>query len=95
MIAFMLAASAARESRCSTPTGWPCRPRTDLVRASVAGTTARARASRVQRIGAPRREPCTERLGRRLAERMRRRSRDLTGLNQDLAITGATLEAHT
>lgn len=72
-------------------------PRTDLVSAVGGWDTARARATRVQRVrqlGTISGSTPTTRLARRLAEHLHRRARDLTGLNQDLAITGTTLEAH-
>jgi Flp pilus assembly protein TadB len=67
--------------------------RADLVRGVGRWDAARARASRVQRIGAPAAGTWSERYGRWLADRLRR-SRDLTRLNQDLAVTGESLEAH-
>ena len=93
MIGFMLAASLLAIAlihafRLVMPA------RTDLVRGVGRWDTARARASRVQRIGSPPVETWSERWGQRLADRMRRRSRDLTRLNQDLTVAGVTLEAH-
>ena len=93
MIAFMLAAACAgavllHAFRLAVPA------RTDLVAGVGAWDRARARASRVQRIGAPQAGTLSERLVRRLGEEVSRRSRDLTSLNQDLAITGSTLERH-
>jgi Flp pilus assembly protein TadB len=69
-------------------------PRTDLVSAVKGWDNARARASRVQRIGAEPGDEVTERLAGWLAEQLTRRARDLTGLHQDLAVTGATLEGY-
>jgi tight adherence protein C len=93
MIGFMLvagcvAAAVLHAYRLAVP------PRTDLVTAVGRWDRARARASRVQRIGTAATDSPTARLSRWLAEQLRRRTRDLTRLHQDLAITGATLEGY-
>ena len=96
VIAFMIAIGclAAAALRC-TPTAWRCRHGPTWSPASGDGTHARARASRVQRIGAPAGpDSPSERAVRWVAEQLSRRTRDLSRLNQDLAITGTTLEAH-
>ncbi len=69
-------------------------PRADMVGGVVSWDQARSRATRVQRIGAPEAGTLSERLVRRLAEEFSRRNRDLSSLNQDLAIAGSTLERH-
>jgi len=69
-------------------------PRTDLLTAVGRWESARARASRVQQIGAPAGDTWSGRAGAWLADQLRRRARDLTGLNQDLAISDTTLEVH-
>ena len=68
-------------------------PRADMVAGVGRWDSARARASRVQRIGAPEAGTFGERVVRAMAEQFSRRARDLTGLHQDLAIAGTTLEA--
>lgn len=93
MIAFMLLAGLLALAllhgyRLAVP------PRVDLVAGVGRWDTARARASRVQQIGAPEAGAPGERVVRWVAEQFSRHARDLTGLNQDLAITGTTLEAH-
>lgn len=69
-------------------------PHTDLVTAVSRWDHARARASRVQRIDAAHGHTLTGRLAAWLAEQLTRGARDLTGLHQDLAITGATFEGY-
>jgi tight adherence protein C len=72
-------------------------PRADLVSAVRRWDHARTRASRVQTLrgsGAASSASLTTRLGGWLAEQLNRRARDLTGLNQDLAITRTTLEGY-
>ena len=93
MIAFMLASGALAVAmlhayRLAVPA------RTDLVSAVGRWDHARARATRVQRIGQVRGGSLTARAGALLAEQLSRRTRDLTGLNQDLSVTGATLEGY-
>lgn len=93
MTAFMLAVGCVAVAllhayRLAVP------PRPDLLMRVERWDHARARASRVQRIGAPDAGTPGERAVRWLAERYGRHARDLTGLNQDLAITGTTLESH-
>lgn len=93
MIAFMLTAGCLAVAllhayRLAVP------PRADLVTRVERWDHARARASRVQRIGATDAATPGARVARWLAEQYGRRARDLTGLSQDLAITGATLETH-
>jgi tight adherence protein C len=93
VIGFMLAAGCLAVAvlhayRLAVP------PRADLVAGVGRWDQARARASRVQRIGGPEAHTPGERIGRWVAERLERSSRNLTGFHQDLAITGTTLEAH-
>ena len=84
----ILAAALLHAYRLALP------PRTDLVTAVHRWDHARARATRVQRIGPAHDGSMTARLGVLLAEQLSRRTRDLTALNQDLAVTGATLEGY-
>jgi tight adherence protein C len=94
VIAFMLAAGCLAAAllhayRLAVP------PRTDLVSAVGRWDQARARASRVQAlrgIGTAPGDTLIGRLAGWVAEQLSRRARDLTGLHQDLAITGTTLE---
>lgn len=93
MIAFMLAAGCVAAAvihayRLAVPR------RTDLVTAVGRWDQARARASRLQRLGNTAPDTVTGKLGAWLAERLLRRARNLTGLSQDLAVTGGTLEEH-
>jgi len=93
MIAFMLAAGAVAVAvihayRLAIP------PRSDMVAGVGGWDRARVRASRVQRIGAQEPVSVTERCARWMAEQVSRHARDLTGLNQDLAIARTSLEAH-
>ena len=93
MIAFMLAAglvavAVLRAYRLALP------PRTDLVSAVGRWDHARARAARVQRVGAHAPDTIAGKVGGWLAEQLARRARNLTGLTQDLAVTGGTLEEH-
>ncbi len=93
MVAFMLASGAiaiavAHGYRLAVP------PRPDLVGGVGAWDQARARASRVQRIGGPEASTWTGRIVRRLVEELTRGNRHLPGLTQDLAVSGITLEAH-
>ncbi len=93
MIAFMLAAGCVAVAllhayRLAVPA------RADMVAGVGRWDQARGRASRVQRIGTVEAGTFSERLARSIAEQFSRRSRDLTGLNQNLAIAGTTLEIH-
>ena len=67
-------------------------PRADLVARVGRWDAARARANRLQDTMPP--VSLLDRLARRLADVVTRRGRDLTNLNQDLAVTEATLEAY-
>jgi len=92
MIAFMLAVGCMAVAllhayRLAVP------PRADMVAGVGRWDSARARATRVQRIGAPEAGTFSQRLVRAMAEQLGRRARDLTGLHQDLAIAGTTIEA--
>ena len=69
-------------------------PRSDLVAAVGRWDAARARASRIQRIGTSEPTGLLQRLSARLADEVTARGRDLTRLRQDLEIAGTTLEAH-
>jgi len=91
--AFLLAAAALAVAvlhafRLAVP------PRHDLAAAVDRWDNARARASRIQKIGASQEQSLPQRLIGRLAEQVGHRSRDLTRLHQDLAITGTRLEQH-
>ena len=93
MIAFMLAVglvaiAVLRAYRLALP------PRTDLVGAVGRWDHARARAARVQRVGAHAPDTIAGKVGGWLAEQLARRARNLTGLTQDLAVTSGTLEEH-
>jgi Flp pilus assembly protein TadB len=93
MIAFMVAAgllalALLHAYRLAVP------PRVDLATAVRRWDSSRARATRIQRIGAPPATTMGGRLQGWLAERVSRRARDVKGLTQDLALTGGTLEQH-
>lgn len=70
----------------------PARP--DLVAAVGRWDDARARASRVQRIGMAEPTGLLARVAARLADQVNGRGRNLTSLHQNLQITGGSLEAH-
>ena len=93
MITFMLAAGCVAAAllhafRLAVP------PRPDLVAGVDKWDRDRARASRVQRIGAPDAATITQRIVRRLADELSNRLENMTRLNQDLAISGTSLEEH-
>lgn len=93
MIAFMiatgiLAAALLHAYRLAVP------PRPDLAGAVRQWDTSRARATRIQRIGAARATSAEGRARSWLVEQVLARTRDLKGLTQDLAVTGTTLEQY-
>jgi Flp pilus assembly protein TadB len=93
MIAFMvagglLAAALLHAYRLALP------PRTDLVSAVARWDRARARATRVQRIGTTVDGTLIGRIVAWLADQVTRRARNITGLTRDLAATGASLEEY-
>jgi tight adherence protein C len=93
VIAFMIAASVLAIAllhgyRLAVP------PRADLAGAVRHWDSSRARATRLQRIGAPRATTVGSRVQGWLAEQTLRRSRDVRGLTQDLAVTGGTVEQY-
>ena len=93
MIAFVLAVGAVAAGvvlayRLAIP------PRTDLVIAVGRWDAARARATRVQRIGGTAPTTPVQRLATRLADHLTARGRDLTKVRHDLEIVGTTLEAY-
>lgn len=93
MISFMLACglvafAVLHAYRLAVP------PRTDLVSAVHRWDSSRARATRIQRIGAVRSPSAGGRLQEWLSEQLLRRARDVKSLSQDLAITDTTVEQH-
>jgi tight adherence protein C len=93
VIAFMfaaglLAAALLHAYRLAVPS------RVDLARAVRHWDSSRARATRIQRIGAARATTLAGKLQGVLAEQALRRSRDVKGLTQDLAVTGSTVEQY-
>lgn len=93
MIAFMLAAGLVAVAllhayRVAVP------PRVDLANAVRRWDSSRARATRIQRIGAPRAATLGGKVQAWLAEQVLRRGRDVKQLTQDLAVTDATVEQH-
>jgi tight adherence protein C len=93
VIAFMIAAGVLAIAvlhgyRLAVP------PRADLAGAIRHWDSSRARATRLQRIGAPRATTVGSRVQGWLAEQTLRRSRDVRGLTQDLAVTGGTVEQY-
>jgi len=93
VIAFMIAAGVLaiallHSYRLAVP------PRADLAGAVRHWDSSRARATRLQRIGAPRATTVGGRVQGWLAEQTLRRSRDVRGLTQDLAVTGGTVEQY-
>lgn len=91
MIAFMtaaalLAASLLHAYRLALP------PRSDLASDVRRWDTSRTRATRIQRIGAPQATTFGGHLQGWIAEQVLRRSRDVKGFTQDLAISGSTVE---
>jgi len=69
-------------------------PRADLARAVRRWDSARARQTRIQRIGAPRATTVGGRIQSWLSDQVLRRARDVKGLTQDLAVTGGTVEQY-
>lgn len=91
MIAFMLATGCVAGGVFYLY-GLAVPARTDLVTAVDHWDKARARASRVQRLGSAASDRTTGRFGRWLAEQVVHRARNSGGLTRDLAITGGALE---
>lgn len=93
MIPFMvaaglLAAALLHAYRLAVP------PRADLAGAVRRWDSARARETRIQRIGAPRATTIGGKLQGLLSEQILRRAKDGKGLTQDLAVTGGTVEQY-
>lgn len=91
MIAFMIAAGVVAVAvlhayRLAVP------PRADLVGAVRQWDSARARATRIQRIGAPETTTIGGRVQSWLVEQVLRRARDVKGYTQDLSVTATTIE---
>ena len=93
MIGFMLAAGLLA---CAVLFAYrlavPSRP--DLASDVRRWDASRARSTRIQRIGSTRATSVGGRAQEWVTEQVLRRARDLTGLTQDLAVTGGTLEQH-
>lgn len=93
MIPFMvaaglLAAALVHTYRLAVP------PRADLAGAVHRWDSARARETRIQRIGAPRATTIGGKVQGWLSEQVLRRAKDGKGLTQDLAVTGGTVEQY-
>lgn len=93
MIPFMvaaglLAAALLHAYRLAVP------PRADLAGAVRRWDSARARETRIQRIGAPRVTTIGGKAQGWLSEQVLRRAKDGKGLTQDLAVTGGTVEQY-
>jgi tight adherence protein C len=93
MIAFMVAAgllavAVLHAYRLAVP------PRADMASAVRRWDSSRARATRIQRIGAPPATTVGGRLQRWLADQVLRRARDVKGLTQDLAVIGGRVEQY-
>ena len=68
--------------------------RTDLASAVRHWDSSRARATRIQRIGAPNATTVGGKFQSWLADQVLRRTRDVKALTQDLAVTDASVEQH-
>lgn len=93
MIAFMLAAgfvavAVLHAYRLAMP------PRADMASSVRRWDSSRARATRIQRVGAPKAITLGGKVQSQLADQVLRRVRDVKALTQDLAVTGATVEQH-
>lgn len=93
MIGFMLAAGVVAVAvlhayRLAVP------PRADLASAVRRWDASRARATRIQRIGAPKATTVGGKTQSWMVDQLLRRARDVKHLTQDLAVTGATIEQH-
>jgi Flp pilus assembly protein TadB len=93
MIGFMLAsglvaAAVLHAYRLAVP------PRADLVSSVRRWDASRARATRIQRIGAVRATTPGGRVQAWATDQLLRRVRDIKSLTQDLAVTGGTLEQY-
>lgn len=84
----LLALAVLHAARLAAPA------RTDLLGTVHRWDAARARATRIQRIGASRATTSAGRIQQWIGDQVLRRARDLTGLTQDLAVVGSTLEQH-
>jgi tight adherence protein C len=84
----LLAAALLHAYRLAVP------PRADLAAAVRRWDSARARETRIQRIGAPRATTVGGKLQRWLSEQALRRAKDGKGLMQDLAVTGGSVEQY-
>lgn len=69
-------------------------PRPDLASAVRRWDASRARATRIQRIGAPKATTVGGKAQNWMVDQVLRRARDVAHLAQDLAVTGATIEQH-
>lgn len=69
-------------------------PRADLAGAVRRWDSARARETRIQRIGVPRATTIGGKVQGWLSEQVLRRAKDGKGLTQDLAVTGGTVEQY-
>jgi Flp pilus assembly protein TadB len=69
-------------------------PRPDLASAVRRWDASRARATRIQRIGAPKATTVGGKAQNWMVDQVLRRARDVKHLAQDLAVTGATIEQH-
>lgn len=93
MIGFMLAAAVVAVAvlhayRLAVP------PRADLASAVRRWDSSRSRATRIQRIGAPKATTVGGKVQSWLADKVLRRARDVKHLTQDLAVAGVTIEQH-
>lgn len=93
MTAFMIAAGLLAAASLHLY-GLAVPPRADLAGDVRHWDSSRARATRMQRIGAPRATTVGGRLRSWLAEQVLRRSRNVKGLTQDLAVSGGTVEQY-
>src|SRR4051794_24943019 len=69
-------------------------PRTDLASAVRRWDASRARATRIQRIGAPKATTVGGKARSWMADQVLRRAHDIKHLTQDLAVSGTTIEQH-
>lgn len=69
-------------------------PRADLASAVRRWDSARARETRIQRIGAPRATTIGGQVQGWLSDQVLRRAKDVQGLSQDLAVTGVIVEQY-
>src|SRR4051794_16618521 len=69
-------------------------PRPNLASAVRRWDASRARATRIQRIGAPKATTASGKAQNWMVDQVLRRARDVKHLTQDLAVTGSTIEQH-